>query len=134
MPTLGVIGTGHLATYFITALRRGGCKDKILLSPRNAERAAALAKSAGCEIAPSNQAVMAGADIVLLSVRPPHAQSTLEELTWSPSQTALSVMAGIGMAAAQLHITIGIARVPDPHKADLAAVPLGLGLRHHGIQ
>lgn len=98
MPTLGVIGTGHLATYFITALRRGGCKDKILLSPRNADRAAALAKSAGCDIAPSNQAVMAGADIVLLSVRPQHAEKTLKELTWSPAQTALSAMAGVSLA------------------------------------
>jgi pyrroline-5-carboxylate reductase len=95
MLTLGVIGTGHLATYVITALRRGGFDGRILLTPRNADRAAVLERDAACEIAPSSREVMAGADIVLLSVRPQHAQAALEGLTWSTHQTALSVMAGV---------------------------------------
>lgn len=99
MLTLGVIGTGHLATYFITALRRGGFDGRILLSPRNADRAAALRRDAGCDIAPSIHEVVAGADVVLLSVRPQHAQAALDGLTWSTRQTALSAMAGIGLEA-----------------------------------
>lgn len=95
MPTLGVIGTGHLATYLITALRRGGFDGRILLAPRNADRAAALEREAACEIARSSQDVVAGADVVLLSVRPQHAEAALAGLTWSSQQTALSVMAGV---------------------------------------
>lgn len=98
MPTLGVIGTGHLATYFITALRRGGFSGDILLSPRNAERAQVLARSAGCRIAASNADAAASADIVLLSVRPQHAAAAVEELTWRASQTIISAMAGIRLA------------------------------------
>ena len=75
MLTLGVIGTGHLATYFVTALRRGGFDGRILLSPRNADRAAALQRNAGCEVGTSIRQVVAGADVVLLSVRPQHAQA-----------------------------------------------------------
>lgn len=97
MPTLGVIGTGHLATYVVTALRRGGFDGRILLTPRNAGRAAALQREAACEIAGSSQEVLAGADVVLLSVRPQHAEAALAGLTWSPGQTALSAMAGIGL-------------------------------------
>ena len=95
MLTLGVIGTGHLATYLVTALRRGGYDGTIVLTPRNAERAAALERDAGCAIARSTQEVVAGADVVLLSVRPQQAQAALAGLTWSPGQSALSVMAGI---------------------------------------
>lgn len=95
MPTLGVIGTGHLAWYVITALRRGGHDGRILLTPRNAERAAVLEREAGCEIAGSAAEVVAEAEVVLLSVRPQHAEAALAGLAWSPEQTGLSVMAGI---------------------------------------
>ena len=98
MPTLGVIGTGHLASYLVTALRRGGFGGRILLTPRNAERAAALERDAGCEIAGSAPEVLAGAEVVLLSVRPQHAEAALAGLAWSAEQTALSVMAGIPLA------------------------------------
>lgn len=98
MPTLGVIGTGHFATYLITALRRGGYSGPVLLSPRNAERAQLLADKQACTIAASNAAVAEGADIVLLSVRPQHAAAAVQGLTWSPRHTILSGMAGIRLA------------------------------------
>lgn len=98
MPILGVVGTGHLATYVVTALRRGGFSGRVLLSPRNAERAEALARSQACTIAASNAAVVASADIVLLSVRPHHAIAALEGLAFSSRHTVLSAMAGIRLA------------------------------------
>lgn len=95
MPTLGMVGTGHLASYLITGLRRGGHTGRVLLTPRNADYAAALARDAGCEVAESSQAVVDGADIVVISVRPQYAEDALAGLTWS-GQTVVSVMAGIG--------------------------------------
>ncbi len=98
MATLGVVGAGHLATYFITALRRGGYDGEIILSPRNAERAQVLAQSASCRIAASNAEAIAGADIVLLSVRPPHAAAAVDGLSWRANQTIISAMAGLRLA------------------------------------
>lgn len=74
MTNLGVIGTGHFAACFIAALRRGGYDGNVLLSPGNALIATALARNHGCVVASSVEEVLAGADVVLLSVRPEHAE------------------------------------------------------------
>ena len=95
MPTFGVIGSGHFASYFITALRRGGYASTILISPRNAGIAAKLASDYHCEIAASNDDVLARTDVVLLSVRPHHVAEALAGLQWEVRHTALSAIAGI---------------------------------------
>jgi pyrroline-5-carboxylate reductase len=95
MTGLGVIGTGHFASYFIAALRRGGYEGDIFLSPRNAMVAAKLARGHRCQIVASNDDVVASVDVVLLSVRPEHAASALSGLRWERRHTALSAMAGI---------------------------------------
>lgn len=139
MPTLGVIGTGHFATYLITALRRGGFGGRVLLSPRNAERAQALAATQACTIAASNAAVVEAADTVLLSVRPQHAAAAAEGLTWTGRHTVLSGMAGIRLAdlermlpgAGRIHclmplsyieVVAGPIPVYPPPPADLASL------------
>jgi len=95
MPTLGVIGSGHFASYFIAALRRGGYESSILLSPRNANIAAKLANDHHCQIAASNGDVLARADVILLSVRPQQAAEAFAGLHWERHHTALSAIAGI---------------------------------------
>ena len=44
MDAIGIIGVGRLAGFLVEGLRRGGCAAPILLSPRNAQRAADLAE------------------------------------------------------------------------------------------
>jgi pyrroline-5-carboxylate reductase len=95
MTSLGVIGTGQFASYLIAALRRGGYDGKVVLSPRNAGIASTLARNHDCVIAASAQEVLAGADVVLLSVRPEHAEVALANLRWERRHTVLSAMAGI---------------------------------------
>jgi pyrroline-5-carboxylate reductase len=95
MITLGVIGTGQFASYFVAALRRGGYDGQVLLSPRNADIASTLARNHGCVAAASAQEVLAGADVVLVSVRPEHAEAALANLRWERRHTVLSAMAGI---------------------------------------
>jgi pyrroline-5-carboxylate reductase len=95
MTHLGVIGTGQFASYFIAALRRGGYDGKVLLSPRNAEIASTLARNQHCVVAESAEEVLAGADVVLLSVRPEDAEVALANLRWERRHTVLSAMAGI---------------------------------------
>jgi pyrroline-5-carboxylate reductase len=95
MANLGVIGTGQFASYFIAALRRGGYGGKVLLSPRNAGIANTLARKHDCMVVASAEAVLAGADVILLSVRPEHAEVALANLRWERRHTVLSAMAGI---------------------------------------
>ena len=91
----GVIGTGHLASYFIAALRRGGYRGNILISPRNASAAAKLARDCQCSVAVSNDDVLDRAGVILLSLRPQAAVEALKPLRWESRHTALSAMAGI---------------------------------------
>ncbi|MEM7377676.1 MAG: NAD(P)-binding domain-containing protein [Pseudomonadota bacterium] len=97
--TLGVIGTGHFASYTIKALRAGGNTDAIVLSPRNADYATALARDQGCRIAESNAAVVAAADTVLLAVRPQQLDAALTDIRFRPEQTVLSALAGVPLAS-----------------------------------
>jgi pyrroline-5-carboxylate reductase len=92
---LGVIGTGQFASYFIAALRRGGYDGNVLLSPRNADVANTLAHKHDCVVAASAEEVLAGSDVVLLSVRPEYAEAALVNLRWERRHTVLSAMAGI---------------------------------------
>lgn len=101
--TLGVIGTGHFASYTIAALRNGGFSADILLSPRNAERAAALADEHACRIAEDNLSVVSASDIVLLSVRPHQLSQALEGLAFRPDQIVLSALAGVTLHALLEH-------------------------------
>jgi pyrroline-5-carboxylate reductase len=98
MPNLGVIGSGHFALYFITAMRKGGYDGEIFLSPRNAEIAGKLAREHGCRIAASNQDALDRSEIVLLSVRPKDAGAAVAGLHWRPRHIALSAMAGISLS------------------------------------
>jgi pyrroline-5-carboxylate reductase len=95
MTNLGVIGTGQFASYFIAALRRGGYDGNVLVSPRNADVASALARKHNCVVGSSADAVLGGADVVLLSVRPESAEVALGNLRWESRHTVLSAMAGI---------------------------------------
>jgi pyrroline-5-carboxylate reductase len=95
MTRLGIIGTGHFASYFIAALRRGGYDGDIVLSPRNAEMAARIARDHRCRVAPSNADVLDQADIILLSVRPQHLGEVAARLTCGSRHTVLSALAGI---------------------------------------
>lgn len=96
-PKLGFLGAGHLASYTIAALRNGGHNGEIALSPRNAQVAARLAADFNCHIAASNQALVDGADIVIVSVRPQHLDAALDALMFRTDQIILSAVAGISV-------------------------------------
>ncbi|WP_169337426.1 pyrroline-5-carboxylate reductase dimerization domain-containing protein [Kiloniella laminariae] len=97
LPVLGVLGVGHFASYTIAGLRRGGFTGQIILSPRNAEIARALAKKHDCLIAKTNQEVVDRSGMLLLSVRPQHLADLLEALTFRPDQIIISAIAGISL-------------------------------------
>ena len=98
---LGIIGVGQLGDFMVRGLRNGGWPGKIVLSPRNAQRVATLARACECSVAVSNQAVVDQADIVMVAVRPEQVPDTMAGIRLRPDQTLLSVAAGLPLARLQ---------------------------------
>src|SRR5262249_14739752 len=93
---LGFVGCGTIAAAMVTGLRGAGRSDAILLSPRNAEIAAALAeKFPGVRIAKDNQVVLDASDLVVLAVRPPILEGVLSGLRSRPDHQVLSLVATV---------------------------------------
>jgi pyrroline-5-carboxylate reductase len=92
---LGFIGTGAITSAIVTGLNAAGISnDAILVSPRNAETAAALAaKFPNVTVAASNQAVLDGSDVVMLAVRPQVADEVLSQLRFRTDHRVISLMA-----------------------------------------
>ena len=96
--SLGIIGVGHLASFVVKGLRRAGYGAPILLSPRNAAKAATLAQSHDCRVLPDNARVAREAEHLLLAVRPADLESALEGVAPRPGQLLISTLAGISQA------------------------------------
>lgn len=93
---LGFIGTGTITAHMVRGLKSSALGDwDILLSPRNAAVAAALAQLPGVTIASDNQAVADNADVLILAVRPQVAEAVLRPLRLAKGQKTLSLIAGM---------------------------------------
>ncbi len=95
---IGFIGVGDMASYMVHGLCRGSGGGDIVLSPRGAAQAAALAAAHGCRIAANNAAVVADCDMVVLAVRPADVAAVLAGLPWRAGQVLVSVVAGATLA------------------------------------
>lgn len=97
MTRYGVVGVGSIAAAVVTGL----CRDdapQVLLSPRNAETAAGLAARLDTvSVAPDNQAVVDGSDVVIVAVLPGQVESVLTDLTFDERHVVISVVAGVGL-------------------------------------
>src|SRR5918995_6770601 len=95
--TYGVLGVGALGTAIVTGL----CENvddapQMLLSPRNAETAGRLAERfASVDVAAENQALVDGAAVVIVCVRPQVAGTVLAELRFPADRVVISAMAGV---------------------------------------
>ncbi|MCV9999473.1 NAD(P)-binding domain-containing protein [Pararhizobium sp. YC-54] len=104
-PTLGVIGTGDFAAYFISALRNGGHKGAILLSPYSRRKAAKLADDHGCVVAEDEDDLLNRSQWLLLAVRPEQLSATLPIIKVRAEQVLLSAVAGLPISV--LRTTLG---------------------------
>ncbi len=68
LPSVGMIGVGQLAEHMVEGLCVAPAGPTLLLSPRNRERAVALAQRYSLKIAPDNQSVVERSDLLILSV------------------------------------------------------------------
>jgi pyrroline-5-carboxylate reductase len=99
MTTYGVLGVGAIARAIVTGLCQGVAEPpELVLSPRGAAISAALAdRYPTVSVAPDNQGVLDGAEVVLVCL-PATAAELLGELTWRTDHVVISAMAGVGTA------------------------------------
>jgi pyrroline-5-carboxylate reductase len=95
----GILGVGEIAQAIVTGLcERSDSAPSILLSPRNGERAAALAsRYPTVAVASDNHSVIDRSATVVISLRPADARSTLTALRFRRDQPIISVMAGVSL-------------------------------------
>lgn len=100
MTTYGILGVGSIASALVTGLCDGvSDAPKTVLSPRNAQRSAALAaRFDGVTVAASNQAVVDASEVVIVCVLPGQAADVLGELTFRPDHRVVSAIAGLPLA------------------------------------
>jgi pyrroline-5-carboxylate reductase len=115
---LGFIGTGNIAS----ALVKGFCRAqappvKIIVSPRNAEKARDLAgEFSRVAVAENNQGVIDESDCVFLSVRPQAFAAAVEDLFFKSEQTVICLVATMRMSEIQ--------RFVEPAQIVTRALPL----------
>jgi pyrroline-5-carboxylate reductase len=101
--TLATIGTGVMAESMIAGLIRGRLvePDRIIASHPREERRAHLAREHGIRVTAGNVEALAGADVVLLAVKPQMLARVGREIGphLVPGQLVLSVIAGATTAA-----------------------------------
>jgi pyrroline-5-carboxylate reductase len=123
----GVLGVGAIGAAIVTGL----CENvddapRVLLSPRNAETAAGLAQRfATVDVAPDNQAVVDGARVVIVCVRPQVAQPVLAELRFPADGVVISAMAGVSVTV--------LKRLVAPATDVARVIPLPSVARRDGI-
>ena len=123
----GVLGVGAIGAAIVTGL----CENvedapQVLLSPRNAEIATGLAERfASVDVAANNQAVVDGAGVVILCVRPQVAQTVLAELRFPADRVVISAIAGVSIEALQ--------RLVAPATDIARVIPLPSVARREGI-
>jgi pyrroline-5-carboxylate reductase len=123
----GVIGVGAIGAAIVTGLCESVDEAPgLLLSPRNAEVAAGLAQRfATVDVGASNQAVVDGARVVVVCLRPQVAQTVLAELRFPADRVVISAMAGVSVETVQ--------RLVAPATDVARVIPLPSVARRDGI-
>jgi pyrroline-5-carboxylate reductase len=123
--TIGFIGVGELALYTIRGLRAGAYNGRILLSPRNRDKAYQLQRDFDCRIQPDNQAVVDNSDFIVIATRPVDCLDTLAALRFDTSQVLVSVVAGIEIEQLRTVVPdeLNIVRAMPVSSAEASASP-----------
>jgi pyrroline-5-carboxylate reductase len=94
---IGIVGVGIIGAAVARGLLAGhGDAVELLLSPRNREKAEALATEfSNVQILESNQAVLDASDWVILAVLRPVAEEVIGALRFSPDHLVISLVGGM---------------------------------------
>lgn len=128
--TYGFVGVGTMSS----AIVRGICTlpappcSAVVLSPRGAEKSAALAKDfpALVTVAADNQEVVDKCDVIFLGVLPKHAEEVCRALKFSERHTVVSLVSTAPMSLLQEVCA------PAPAANVIRAIPLPPVAKHRG--
>lgn len=110
---IAILGAGVMGETLLSAILSSGHPTAdLVISEKRDDRAAELRESYGVEVT-GNAAAAAGADVVLLVVKPQDVPSLLEEIAGSvrPGATVVSLAAGITIATMTAALPDGVAVV-----------------------
>jgi len=123
---IGFLGTGEIASRLVTGLCTSETPpERIVVSPRNAERAKHLASGfPQVSVASSNQEVIDESDCLFLSIRPQILKRVLAPLHFNPTRKVISLLAGVKLS--------DVVPFTAPSGILLRSVPLPYNSRHIG--
>jgi pyrroline-5-carboxylate reductase len=115
---LGFLGAGAITSAMVTGLdSRGNSRHSIVLSPRNADIAADLARRfPRVSVASQNQEVVDQCETVVIAVRPQIAEGVLAELRFRSDHNVISLVSGYSLGR--------LSRLVAPATRIARAVPL----------
>jgi pyrroline-5-carboxylate reductase len=94
---IGFVGTGTITEAMVTGMLTGSpLASEVIISPRNADVAARLAKKfPAVRVAADNQAVVDASEILFLAIRPQIAEDVVRALSFREGQVVVSVIAAV---------------------------------------
>jgi pyrroline-5-carboxylate reductase len=106
---IAILGTGKIGESLLAGLRSSDWAD-IVATARREERAAELRERHGMEATTSNAEAIAGADVVVIAVKPQDVAALLGEVghLLTADQTVISVAAAIPTAAIERHLAADV--------------------------
>jgi pyrroline-5-carboxylate reductase len=106
---IAILGAGKIGESLIAGLRSSDWAD-IVATSRREERAAELSERHGIEATTSNSQAIAGADVIVLAVKPQDIETLLGEVghLLGPEQTVVSVAAAIPTASIERHLAADV--------------------------
>ncbi|MDX6486721.1 MAG: pyrroline-5-carboxylate reductase, partial [Gaiellaceae bacterium] len=109
MRKIAIIGGGRIGEALLSGLASSGWSDIVVTSRRD-DRVAELRERHGVDATTSNADAVAGADLVVISVKPQDIDALLTEIgpLLKPEQTVLSVAAAIPTAYIEKRIAAGV--------------------------
>jgi pyrroline-5-carboxylate reductase len=109
---VAILGAGTIGESLLRGLLSGGWRepDELVVTVRDEERAAELAERHGVRATLSNTEAVAGAELIVIAVKPQDFDTLLGEIggVLTPEQTVLSVAAAIPTATIESKVTPGV--------------------------
>lgn len=95
---IGLIGFGHLGEALARGYGRAGWqRERLLVAPHDAATAS-RAKRAGASVVADMAALVSGAKMILLCVRPDQAEAALSSVPFRPESLVVSTLAGVPLS------------------------------------
>lgn len=113
MTKLAVIGAGMMGSAIVTGIVEKSVLDpkEIFLSDPDTEKVQKLCERLGTNAAASNAEAAAGADVILIAVKPQFLQSAIQNLKENISADALVMTIVAGVPVSRYLESLGVARV-----------------------